>query len=586
MKGRSYLLASLWVGIVAGAAPGADPVLDLIPPKAIATVQVNGIDRTLDRLDALLKNAVPDREDEASRAVRDAVGEALAGRDRTALRPDGRVLLAIADVEKLPDDAAFTFLFPAKSWDDFRTRFLTDEERKSLKKEGNLQTVQWEDRKAPYYVVNLPSHVVVTSSQENATRYAAGTIGGVAKLLSAEMAKTFLEADVGLFINVREVSARYGEQLKRFKSLADLFLKGDTLQGVSKTQLEQLQGAIGATFEVVEQGTAAVISVEFRPDGLALHGAAQFPPTSSTSALLKKYQPSPLTELGTLPAGEMSYAANSLSRYGLTGAALSMDSFSVDDEAADTKLADLRKQLAAYDRGVILSVGKMTGATLEWIESKDAAQIVEARLAMLKALTKQGSFGGIPLKAAPGIQEKAETVGGFTLHRARLTYDFDRAVADLPEEQREAARSAARRARGGDEFTFWIGTNGSAVLQLTAVEWPTARALAENFLDQKGNLGEEPAYQAVRKQLPANASMIVLFNAAQTARSVLGTLRESRIPGAGKTLPEPKVVAGKPVYAGVALVLQGEHGRFDVFVPAAAAEPVRKLIEPLLDNGP
>jgi hypothetical protein len=38
-----------------------DDVLALIPPPAIVTVQVNGIDRAQDRLDALLKTAVPDR---------------------------------------------------------------------------------------------------------------------------------------------------------------------------------------------------------------------------------------------------------------------------------------------------------------------------------------------------------------------------------------------------------------------------------------------------------------------------------------------------------------------------------------------
>ena len=78
----------------------------------------------------------PRRADEASRTIRDAIGEALAGRDQSGLRPDGRVLVGIADIEKLPDDATFTFLFPIGNVADFRSKFLTVDERKSLKKDG------------------------------------------------------------------------------------------------------------------------------------------------------------------------------------------------------------------------------------------------------------------------------------------------------------------------------------------------------------------------------------------------------------------------------------------------------------------
>src|SRR5207302_1763026 len=135
----------------------------------------------------LLKTAVPDRATDASKTVRDTIAEAFAGRDLKALRPDGRLLIAIADVENLPDDATLTFLFPVKSTDEFRNRFLRDEERKTLKKAGDLETIQWEDRKDPFYVVNLKGYVAVTSDKATATRYAKGEFGGVAKQLSLDI---------------------------------------------------------------------------------------------------------------------------------------------------------------------------------------------------------------------------------------------------------------------------------------------------------------------------------------------------------------------------------------------------------------
>lgn len=580
MKPRLLLAVALF----AAPAFAADETLALIPPKAIATLQVNGVGRVQDRLERLIQTAAPDKADRASKAVRDAIKEALAGRDTKALRPDGRVLVAISDIEKLPEAATLTFLFPVTSADEFRTRFLTEEERKSLKKDGDLEVVQWEDRKEPFYLVNLKGYAAVTSDKATATQYAKGEIGGVAKQLSADAARTFLEADVGLFINVREVNARYGDQLKRFKSVAELFLKGDTVQGVSKTQLEQLKGVIEAAFQVAEHGTAAVLAAEFRPDGLALHGLAQFVDGTPTADTLRTYKPTPLAEIGTLPAGQMAYSASRLHGGDPRATAL-LDSFAVDDAdpAAKATIDKLQKELAGYDRGLTLATGRMTGPTLEAIASADAAKIVAARLGMLKALTRDGSFGGVPLKAKPGIAESAETVGGFTLHRAQFGYDFDKAVADLPEVQKASAKASARRTVGGDESTIWIGTDGKTVLQLTARQWADAKALAEAYLSGTARLGQDEAFAATRKLLPAEATMLVFLDTAQTVQSLYGIF-QGTAPGSPAAAPDAKAPGGKPAYIGIALVLRPGHGGFDVFVPATAVAPVRKLVEPLLDD--
>lgn len=568
------LIACLLCGRTARA---ADDPLALIPPKAIATVQINGVQRVQDRLERLLKAAVPDRVDEASKAVRDAIADALAGRDTKALRPDGRVLIAIADLEKLPDSATLTFLFPVTSADDFRTHFLTADERKSLKKDGDLETLQWEDRKEPFYLVQVKDYVAVTSDKETATLYARGEVGGVAKQLSADTARTFLDADVGLFVNVREAKAKYGDQLKRVKALADLFLKGDAVQGVSRAQFDQLKAAIAGVSQVVEHGTAAVLAIEFRPDGLGLRGLAQFADRTATAEALAKYKPTPLPEIGTLPAGLMAYTASTLNPNGNGG----RESFAVEDAspAARDAIAGLQKQATGYDRGLTLSAAQAGRAAIEVTASRDAGKIVDARLGMLKAMTKDGSFGGTPLKLPPDVRERAESIGGFTLHRARFIFDFDRAVADLPPDQRETARAAARKVVGGDEVSVWLGTDGKSVLQLTAPEWPPARTLAESYLNRVAPLENDEAYQFTRKQLPAEATILVVLDAAQTARSVFDAIKD---PSAAPK-PDPKA-GGKRAYVGIAVVLRPGHGGFDLFLPAAAADPVRRIVEPLLDE--
>src|SRR5262249_12903332 len=319
---RLFALGAAVVLLAAGpltAAPGGkdptgtpDEALALIPPNAILVVQLNGIDRARDRLDKMLQSAVPDLAAMAAKGINDALAEALNGRNLKGIKGDGRVLVAISEVEKLPDDATLTLLFPVKSADDFKKDFLTDDARNSLTKGGGRETVELEDRDQPFFLVPVSGYVAICTDKETAQKYAKGEIGGIASHVSKETARAFLDADVALFVNVKEVNAKYGDQIKTFKGLADLFLKQDGAPGVSKAQMEQIKGVIAAAFQGLEDGTAAVLALEFRPDGANLKGLAQFGEKTGTNEALKKYKLTALPQLGTLPAGQSMYSASTL----------------------------------------------------------------------------------------------------------------------------------------------------------------------------------------------------------------------------------------------------------------------------------
>ena len=118
----------------------------------------------------------------------------------------------------------------------------------------DLETVKLEDRPEPFYLVAIPGYMAACSDKETAQKYAKGETGGIARQLSSETAAAFLDADLSLYVNVREVNARYGSQLKTYKSLANVFLKGDAVQGVNKSHVEQLRTVVNAAFQVLEDG--------------------------------------------------------------------------------------------------------------------------------------------------------------------------------------------------------------------------------------------------------------------------------------------------------------------------------------------
>jgi hypothetical protein len=121
---------------------------------------------------------------------------------------------------------------------------------------------------------------------------------------------------------------------------------------------------------------------------------------------------------------------------------------------------------------------------------------------------------------------------------------------------------------------------------VTAKDWPEAKGLIDAYLDKGRALDTDPAYQFTRKQLPAEATMLMALDAAQTVYSLFGMVKDTTDAGAraGLNLPDLKSPDGKPAYLGIALVLKAPHGSFDLFIPASAVGQVRKLIQPLLDK--
>jgi hypothetical protein len=558
----------------------ADP-LTIIPPKAVAVIQVNGVERVQERLQALLKKAVPDQADDVARLVRSWLADALGGRDLKALRPDGRVIVAFSDLEKLPDDITVSFLFPASNADDFRKKFLTEEERKTLKKDSDLESVQWEDRPGRYYLVNLAGYVAVCSDKETARIYAKGNLKGISAHLSPESARTFLDSDVSVFVNVQEITAKYGAQLKRYKSVVELFLKGDTIAGVSKTTIDQIRGMVGAAFHVLEDGTAGVLGVELQPEGVRLKALAQFGEKTPTAATLGKSRPVSLARLGTLPSGQVSYSASALGPIAAETSTLLLGAFSASDTDPTAKetIDGLLRALAAHDRNVTLSAGRMLASGgLEVTESKDAERIVADRLAVLNSLTKTGTFANVPLKAKPQIAEKAEQIGALALHAAHLKFDLDKAVLDLPNDVKESTKASIRRAVG-EEMHLWFGSDGKQVVQVIAKDWADAKSLVESFLNGTTSLATDDSFQFTRKQLPAEANMLIVLDAARSASTLLGVFG-----GTAGSPPPEAAPASKPAYIGLALVLKERHAAIEVFIPAAAVEQIRKALQPLLDR--
>jgi len=585
---RGILSAALLAAVVARPAVAQDS-LAIVPGNAPIVVQLNGYEKAKVRLGTFLGNSLPDVAPKLVKQMDDSLRDLLDGRELKAVSKDGRVFVAITDLASLADEPEFAIIIPVTSVKEFKDGFLKEDERKALKKSGdNIESVKIDGKEATTFFVDRKDHVVLSTNSDVAALFAKSTDKHLGTVMAKGTQTAFLAQDVAVYVNLKMVNKQYGAQVRGFKAIIDLTLQGGGGMGLDKKQIEMARGLFNSLVALFDDGVAAVLGVEFRPEGGNLHFTAQFSSDSETNDFLKKLTPAAFKQLGAMPNGMMMYSASNFEMGASKTLTALMQSALADDEDEDAKqgIKAALKDLAAADRVVQYSGMNTIGSGIEIAEYKDAAKANAAMLKMFKSLSKSGSFGNVPLKAAPTIKENAETVGKFKFTSVKFNYDFDKAVEALPENIRDATRATMERL-AGDKVTLYFGYSGNTLIQIAGKDWAQAKAGIEEYLKGGNPLDKDENFQSVRKQLPADATMLMLGDTARTLEMIVDLVKDqaAALPGfPGGGIPELKAPKGKPAFFGVAVTMKNEYTSFDMFVPVTAIQQVRKMFAPLIDG--
>jgi hypothetical protein len=586
---RCALAAAGLLIALGGPARSQDSSIALVPAKAPIVVQMNGFEKARNRLGKFLGNALPDIAPKVVKQIDDGIKELAEGRDLKAISKDARLYLIITDLSNLFESPQVTVLIPVSGYAEFKESFLKADERKSLKKEDGVESVKVEGKDEPMYLVDRKDYVVVSVDRDVAKQFAKGDQGGLDKALSKETLKAFLDQDVSAYVNLKEINKQYGAQIRGFKALLELGLQGAPGMGIDKKQAEMVKQIFDGFLQILGDGVAAVIGLEFRPEGANLKLMAQFASDTETNAFLKKLKPASLVEISALPVGQLVYSASNFDpTLSKTLSSLLKEAMADDEnEEIKKKIDEAMKELADNGRNLELAAGNIGAGSLEVSEYKDGAKAVASQLKLFKALAKTSTFQNLPLKSKPVIKEDAETVGSTKLHMIKLTFDFDKAVENLPEATREAAKTTMMKMAGGESSTIWFGAAGNKVVHVTTKDWKEARTFIENYLQGKNTLEKDESFQSTRKQLPAESTFVVVADTPRFLQVMVDMIKDqvAGLPGfPGGNIPELKVPKGKPAYFGLALTLKAEHASFDLFVPVTAVQQVRKMLAPLIDG--
>src|SRR5206468_1110007 len=130
-----------------------DRPLAQVPATAPIVVQLHGFERTRERLDALLKNAMPDFAGPAREKMDAALKDALDGRELKGLTKEGHIFVVFTELPKAGQAVPkMAVLLPVTKYETFRDGLLKDEERKGLKADPAGYEAATIEGQATYFV--------------------------------------------------------------------------------------------------------------------------------------------------------------------------------------------------------------------------------------------------------------------------------------------------------------------------------------------------------------------------------------------------------------------------------------------------
>ncbi|MCX7664275.1 MAG: hypothetical protein N2112_01865 [Gemmataceae bacterium] len=606
MKNRYWLSIVAILGFTLSAWAAPEPKgeakpdnLKLLPDNAVVVLQMNGFGRVKERLGKMLAEAAPDKAQEITGLLNSGLEAALGGRDLKPISGTGHLYVAITDFEKITSGGGAVLVMPG-DYNDFKKKVLTDEEQKTLKKdeETGAEVYDLSGGIIKSYLIDRKGTIILTSEADLAKKYAKGENGGLEKILTKEQIENFISQDLSIFVNLKEINKRYGDDIKGFKALVGPLLDGLEMgdaQGVSKSQIAAMKGLVDLIFQILEDGNSSIFSIDFRPEGLTLKAIANFGAETSSNKFLKAIKPESFPELDKLPSGHTFYSIEKLDIRGTKAGALlgAFSDITDEDEKVAKTLEELNKKLAELNPGIAISISDAMGTNgLDIVISKDADKFLDTNVKIFKASTNKSQYGGTPIKAAPKITPDAEKQGNLKFTRVEILLDFDKALIDVEDNLKPIIKKTLERAYGAEgKINLWLGSDGTNFMTVKAKDWTAAKKLIDEYTSNKNPLSSDTAFKETRKNLAQNANMISLF---ETAKTIYGLYTFGRdlfqgiggaIPGLPPVaLPELKAPEGKATYIGLSVSLKPETAEITIFVPASGFKEARKLLAPLIDR--
>ncbi len=594
--GMGALLVLAAAGRPAGAAPApADrSSLAQVPATAPVVVYLRGAEGTKDRLVATLKAALPEVLPLIQPRLDELIKDGRDGRKLAGVPKDGPIFLVFTELPKPGDKPPrVAVVLAVNKYEEFRDNILKEDERKELKSNGEGVERTTLDNSKPIYFLDKKGYAVVTPNEEVANAFAKKQPGIDGKISRAQAAR-LVAGDVGVFVNLDTVGKEYADQIKQAKEniAAALDQAGQAVPGSQKSGIDLLKKMVGPVFQAVEDSQGLVLTVEFRPGGFALHVQTELRNGSTTSSRLEGIKLSPFKGLDRMPPGQAVYTALQAGGPVLESLGAAIAASAGGDAKEAKAIGEAIEQLGKAGPGTRLDTSALPTSGLQVWHFEDPKKAVAAQLKIFQAAEAGSGLEGGTLKEKPVIKTSARKYGDFDFNSVEMAWDLDKMADQFAAGQAVAEENKKKMVDAlkdilGEKTTVWFGTDGKEVLQVTAADWTVAEKILDRYFKGNRTAGDADAFRDVRKELPAEATMVGMMDVVQ----YLAALVEVGKPLVGGFFPLPpnlrfpvKPDKESPTYVGAAVALTPERGTLDVFISAAAVhQAFVSFVQPILD---
>jgi hypothetical protein len=566
---------SIWVlAATLGQAPNDAAWLKAVPADVDAAFRTRGLQATRDDLAAMLKAMSPALADQAIPALTAQLDQFKERMGEPATRtPWVSVIKMGADAAS----TAYAVLVLEGEYQDVLTSINKGKAPELKHEDGGYDSFPAPDGNGTWYAAKGTGFVAFGPDK--------GLIAAVAKpgektldsVLSPALKKPLLAGDAGLYVNAAALVTRYGDQIEAGRQAFMATLDQAGQQMGNATTIEAAKSIYGGLFDALKYADRLTLDLDFSAEALDLAGVLAVKADSELAKGIAASHPGTAASLGKFSPNAAFYAymnLNATAMGRLQGMALNLfnpgGKKSPEQEKATAQLEAL---------GRIETVGATTMGegmkALNEITVSDPKAYIAATLAMLKAI--KGSEGPLNVYKEVKVEENVQTHQGLSFTHVTATFDPEK-LAKLAGNN-PAGAGSMKAMFGGDSISYWFGTDGKRLIQVTTASWDEAKKLIDAFLKGDAGVGTKPGFKAVRSRLPETANFLMLVSAQgltkMIATQLVTTLNKP-------DLKVPANLPAEPAFFGLSLTpVPPAAYEFHLVVPSPVGPVIEKGLVPI-----
>jgi len=404
--------------------------------------------------------------------------------------------------------------------------------------------------------------------------------GSLDAKLAPEVRSRFLAGDLGVYVNLASVQARYGEQIQDFRKTQMAKLdEAAAKEGPQAQGAEQGKAILNRLIDSLKDGDSMAMNIDFAAEGLTVDGFTAVKADSAAAKKLATSRAGAGENLAVLPGDAAFYIYTNVDPQSfeqLQKLSLAFSSKSGKPSPALQKAMAMQREAGASDSTGAVSFGKDGVRSISLVtfanpkKAADAGESAAAAMADDKAelpdVVKDVKF-----------EAEAQKYKEFRFSSTKITFDKEK-LAKLAPDAKGAGKGVL-----GESMTTWNGTDGKHFLSVTAPDWDAAKEQIDTVLNKTGGIGQVAGYKAIREMLPKQVGSIFLISAQSLLKQGLAQLALAQPDNAAAKadLDLPK----SPELFGGAVTPTARGILFKFVLPSTVGPVVEQGIMPLLGGG-